>query len=171
MGVREAGRAQSTERGRPGSPAAATGPGAPSVQEVAVLGVEGKALKKVAQRRKPRQGRKGGLLGGKARGALEWASGLALALATPAAGETNAATRGPARGPQGRPRVAGPRVGVADRQGCDLPQTAAFAPAPAHCVGRSQPTTPVCPAAPRPVQHGEAAPGRRGVEELSGVGF
>src|SRR3989454_8783456 len=67
LGLSEAGLAESPERVRPVYPAAATVPVPPSVQEFAVMGVEGKASKQVAKRLKPLQGRKGGILGGKAR--------------------------------------------------------------------------------------------------------
>ena len=59
--------------------------------------------------------------------ALELRSGLAVALATHPDGETNEAQLVPAVLPQVREQVAGTRLWVADRQFCDLTQTAAFA--------------------------------------------
>ncbi len=61
VGLSEAWLAESTARVRPGYPAAARVPVPPSVQEFAVLVVEGKAIKQVAKRLKPLQGRKGGI--------------------------------------------------------------------------------------------------------------
>jgi len=170
LGLSEAWLAESTERVRPVYPAAATVPVPPSVQEFAVMVVDGKAIKKVAKRLKPLQGRKGGILGGKALVALELASGLAVAMATHADGETNEAKLVPALVPQVRTRVAGPRLWVADRQFCDLTQTAAFATAPDHFVVRYHPKTHFCPEATRPVQHGEDAQGRRWVEDWGWLG-
>jgi len=165
VGLREAGLAESTARVRPVYPAAALVPVPPSGQAFAVWVGDGKALKPLAQRLKPLQGRKGGILGGTARVARELASGLAVALATHADGATNAAKLLPARVPQVRPRVAGPRVWVADRQCCDLTQTAAFAAEQAPFVVRSHPQTHFCPDPTRPVPHGEDPQGRVWVED------
>ena len=68
--------------------------------------------------------------------AVELASGLAVAVATHPDGETNDAQRVPALLPQVRPHLAGPRLWVADRQFCDLPQTAALAAEGDHFVVR-----------------------------------
>ncbi len=92
-------------------------------------------------------------------------------MATPADGETNAAKRVPARVPQVRPRVASPRVGVADRQFCDLTQTAAFAAEQDHFGVRYHPKTHFCPdPPPRPVPHGEDPQGRGWGEDWGWLG-
>src|SRR5262249_34517235 len=91
LGLSEAWLAKSTERLRPVYPRAATGGVPSSVQEFAVLVVDGKTIKRVAKRLKPLRGRHGGVLGGKAVVALELASGLAVAMATAPDGETNEA--------------------------------------------------------------------------------
>ena len=62
----EAWLAESTGRVRPGYPAAAGLPLPPALRGREVIIVEGQAMKRVAKRRKPLQGRKGGVGGGKA---------------------------------------------------------------------------------------------------------
>jgi hypothetical protein len=84
------------------------------VQEFAVVVLDGKASKRVAQRLKPLRGRKGGVLGGQALVALELATGMAVAMATDPDGETNEAKLVPALLPQVRRCLAGPRLWVAD---------------------------------------------------------
>lgn len=170
LGRSEAWLAESTERVRPVYPPPATVPVPSSVQEVAVLVVDGKAIKKVAKRLKPLQGRKGGVLGGKALVAVEVASGLAVAMATHPDGETNEAKLVPALLPQVRARVAGPRLWVADRQVGDLTQTAAFATEGDHLVVRYHPKTHFCPAATRAVRHGHDPQGRPWVEDWGWLG-
>jgi hypothetical protein len=170
LGLSEAWLAESTARVRPVYPPAATVPVPSSVQEFSVVVVDGKVIKKVAKRLKPLQGRKGGVLGGKALVALELASGLAVAMATHPDGETNDAKLVPALLPQVRPRVAGPRLWVADRQFCDLTQTAAFAAEADHFVVRYHPKTHFCPDPARPAQPGEDPQGRVWVEDWGWLG-
>jgi hypothetical protein len=170
LGLSEAWLAESTERVRPVYPPAARVPVPPSVQEFAVLLVDGKAIKRVAKRLKPLQGRKGGVLGGKALVAVEVASGLAVAMATHPDGETNEAKLVPALLSQVRARVAGLRLWVADRQFCDLTQTAAFATEADHFVVRYHPKTHFCPEPTPPAQHGEDAQGRVWVEDWGWLG-
>jgi hypothetical protein len=170
LGVSEAWLAESTVRVRPVYPAAARVPVPSSLQEFAVMVVDGKASKRVAKRLKPLQGRKGGVLGGKALVALELASGLAVAMATHADGETNEAKLVPALLPQVRVRIAGPRLWVADRQFCDLTQTAVFATEADHFVVRYHPKTHFCPEPTRPAQQGADPQGRVWVEDGGWLG-
>ena len=132
--------------------------------------MEGKASKRVAKHLKPVQGRKGGVLGGKALVALELGSGLAVARATPPAGETNAAKRVPALRPQGREQVGGTGLWVADRPFGALTQTAAFAAGGAHFLVRYPPKPHFCPDPTRPAQPGPAAHGRAGGQAWGWVG-
>jgi Transposase DDE domain len=164
VGLSEAWLAESTERVRPVYPAA-TVPMPSSVQEFAVVVLDGKTIKGVAKRLKPLRGRKGGVLGGKALVALELGSGLAVAMATHPDGETNEAKLVPALLPQVRSRLAGPRLWVADRQFGDLTQTAAFAAQGDHFVVRYHPKTHFCPDPTRPAQQGEDAQRRLWVED------
>jgi DDE family transposase len=170
LGLSEAWLAESTDRMQPLYPQAVTLAVPPSVQALRVLVVDGKAIKHVAKRLKPLRGRQGGVLGGKALVALEVASGLAVAMATDPDGETNEAKLVPALLPQVRRRMAGPRLWVADRQFCDLTQTAAFAMAQDHFVVRYHPKTHFCPDATRPAQPGHDPQGRTWVEDWGWLG-
>lgn len=170
LDLSEAWLAESTDRVRPVYPVPAARVLPLSVQEFAVLVVDGKAIKRVAKRLKPLQGRKGGILGGKALVALELSSGLAVAMATAPDGETNDAKLVPALLPQVRRRVAGPRLWVADRQFCDLTQTAAFGAGEDHFVVRYHPKTHFCPDSTRPARQGHDPQGRTWVEDWGWLG-
>lgn len=170
LGLSEAWLAESTARVRPGYPVAVGLPLPPALQGLEVIVVDGKAIKRVAKRLKPLQGRKGGVLGGKALVALELRSGLAVAMATHPDGETNDAKLVPALLPQVREQVAGTRLWVADRQFCDLTQTAAFALGEDHFLVRYHPKTHFCPDPTRPVQHGQDAHGRAWEQDWGWLG-
>ena len=101
-------------------------PIAPSLRDFEILVLDGKVVKRVPHRLRPARQCQGGLLGGKGLVALHLRSGLALALATDPDGETNDAKLVPELLPQVRGRLEGPRLWLADRQFCDLIQTAAF---------------------------------------------
>jgi hypothetical protein len=170
LGLSEAWFAESTARLRPVYPSGAELPLPASVQGLQVLVVDGKAIKRVAKRLKPLQGRKGGVLGGKALVALELRSGLAVAMATHPDGETNDAKLVPALLPQGREHVAGARLWVADRQFCDLTQTAAFATDGDQFLVRYHPKTHFCPEATPPAQAGQDAHGRHWQQDWGWLG-
>jgi hypothetical protein len=125
-----------------------------------VIIVDGKAMKRVAKRLKPVRGRKGGVLGGKALVALELRSGVVVAMAPHADGETHEAKLVPTLLPQVRAQVVGSRLWVADRQFCDLTQSAAFVSEGDHCLVRYHPKTSFCPEATWPAQRGQEAQGR-----------
>jgi hypothetical protein len=169
LGLSEAWLAKSTERLRPVYPTATEGVPS-SVQEFAVIVVDGKTIKRVAKRLKPLRGRHGGVLGGKAVVALELASGLAVAMATDPDGETNEAKLVPALLPQVRTRVTGQRLWLADRQFCDLRQTAAFAAVPDHFVVRYHPKTTFYPDPTRPARQGHDPQGRAWEEDWGWFG-
>jgi len=160
LGLSEAWLAESTARIRPVYPEAARLSVSPALQDLEVIIVDGKAIKRVAKRLKPLRGRKGGVLGGKALVALELRKGVAVAMATHPDGETNEAKLVPALLPQVREQVAGKRLWVADRQFCDLTQTAAFATGDDHFLVRYHPKTHFCPDPTRPAQSGQDAQGR-----------
>lgn len=160
LGLSEAWLAESTARVRPVYPCAARLSLSPALQGLEVIIVDGKAIKRVAKRLKPLRGRNGGVLGGKALVALELRSGVAVAMATHPDGETNEAKLVPALLPQVREQVAGPRLWVADRQFCDLTQTAAFATGADQFLVRYHPKTHFCPDPTRPVQPDQDAHGR-----------
>ena len=127
-------------------------------------------MKRVAKRLKPLQGRKGGVLGGKALVALELRSGLVVAMATHADGETNEAKLVPALLPQVRVHVSGPRLWVGDRQFCDLTQPAAFVAGEDHCLVRYHPKTPFCPDPTSLAQRGQDVQGRSWEQDWGWLG-
>jgi hypothetical protein len=170
LGLSEAWLAESTARVRSVYPSAAGMPLSPALQGLEVIVVDGKAIKRVAKRLKPLQGRKGGVVGGKALVALELRSGLAVAMATDPDGETNDAKLVPALLPQVRAQVVGTRLWVADRQFCDLTQTAAFVAGGDHFLVRYHPKTHFCPDPTRPAQPGQDAHGRAWVQDWGWLG-
>lgn len=170
LGLSEAFVAEGTERLQLLYPAGAQLAVPPSVQALAVVVVDGKAIKRVAKRLKAVRGRKGGVLGGKALVALELRSGLAVAMATAADGETNEAKLVPALVPQVRARIAGPRLWVGDRQLCDLTQPTEFAVEGDHFVVRYHPKTPFEPDPQQPLQQGTDAQGREWQDEWGWLG-
>lgn len=132
-----------------------------SLGDFEVVVVDGKVVKRVPHRLRPTRQYAGGLLGGKGLVALHLRSGLALALATDADGESNDAKLVPALVPQVRARVADPRLWLADRQFCDLIQTAAFtAAAGDHFVVRYHRKVHFVADPARPPQSGADGAGR-----------
>lgn len=159
FGLSEAWFAESTARRRPVYPVAAGLPMPLTLAGLEVIMGDGKAIKRVAKRLKPLQGRKGGG-GGKALVALELRSGVVVAMATHPDGETTEAKLVPAFLPQVRAQVVGKRLWVADRQCCDLTQPAAFATGDDQFLVRYYPKTPFSPDAVRPARRGQDAQGR-----------
>jgi hypothetical protein len=142
-----------------------------SLADFEVLILDGKVVKRVPRRLKPARQRKGGLLGGKGLAALDLRSGLVVALATDPDGEANDARLVPDLLPQVRARVSGPRLWVADRQFCDLTQTAAFTEAEGdHFLVRYHPKVHFCPDAQRPVEQGQDEQGRAYEQEGGWLG-
>ena len=151
--------------------AAPNAPLPPSLRDFEVIVVDGKVVKRVPRRLKPARQRKGGLLGGKGLAALHLRSGLALALATDPDGEANDAKLVPALLPQVRSRLEGPRLWLADRQFCDLTQTAAFAAEDGdHFVVRYHSKVHFCPDPSRPARHGQDSQGRVYEQEWGWLG-
>jgi hypothetical protein len=141
-----------------------------SLQEFAVVALDGKAIKRVPKRLKPLRKAAGGVLGGKALVALELSSGLALAMATSLDGDTNEASLVPDLLPQ----VQAQRTGIlwlGDRQFCDLTQPRAFTGRSGdHFVVRYHPRSKYCPDASRPAQTGKDEHGRTYVEDWGWLG-
>jgi hypothetical protein len=92
----------------------------PSLADLTVVILDGKAIKRVAKRLKALRGVRGGLLGGRALVALTPGNGLAFAMHAHPDGEANDVRFVPALLPEVRRRVAGPRLFVADRQFCTM---------------------------------------------------
>jgi len=142
-----------------------------SLRGFEVLVLDGKVVKRVPRRLKPARQRKGGLLGGKGLAALHVRSGLILALATDPDGEANDARLVPDLLPPVRSRVPGPRLWVADRQFCDLIQTAAFTAAEGdHFLVRYHSKVHFCADPTRPAQQGQDGQGRPYEQEWGWLG-
>lgn len=92
--------------------------------EVVVL--DGKAIKRVAKRLKPLRNVAGGVLGGKALVALSLRTGLVLAMHADPDGDANEVRFLPDLLPALRQRVDGPRLWLADRAFCGVPQATGF---------------------------------------------
>lgn len=133
--------------------------------------VDGKAIKRVPKRLKPLRGSKGGVLGGKALVALHLAHGLAVAMACHPDGETNDAKLVPALLEQLRPLWPGAVVlYVADRQFCDLNQTAEFVKGDHHFLVRYHTKTRFHADAERPAREGIDSQGRSYREQWGWLG-
>jgi hypothetical protein len=175
LAVSEAFLAEGAERLRqvfPDAEIAALGdPIPPSLRDFEVLVLDGKVVKRVPRRLQPARRRRGGLLGGKGLAALHLRSGLALALATDPDGEANDAKLVPALLPQVRARVGGPRLWLADRQFCDLIQTAAFtAEGGDHFLVRYHSKVHFYPDPSRRAQRGQDSQGRAYQQEWGWLG-
>jgi hypothetical protein len=142
----------------------------PSLQELTVTVLDGKAIKRVAKRLKLLRGIRGGLLGGKALVALELNTGLAVALQAHPDGESNEVRLVPAILPVVRQRLPGPRLWLADRQFCDLDQTGRFAAEGDHFLVRYHPKVHFHPDPQRPPRHGTDAAGRLYREDWGWLG-
>lgn len=131
-----------------------------SLRALAVIVLDGKAIKGVPKRLRPLRGRSGGVLGGKALVALHLASGLAVAMATDPDGDTNEAKLVPDLLPQVRAHFRGV-LWVGDRQFGDPTQAAAFgARAGDHFLVRHDGKTAFTRDPDRPVRPGVDSQGR-----------
>lgn len=85
------------------------------LDEFTIVTIDGKTIKRIAKRLKPLRTVKGGVIGGKALVATEYATGLAIAMAVDPDGEANDVRLLPDLLPEVRQRTAGPRLWVGDR--------------------------------------------------------
>ncbi len=142
----------------------------PSLQEFAVMILDGKATKRVPKRLKPLRKATGGVVGGKALVAMELSTGLVLAMATSLDGDTNEASLVPDLLPQ----VQAQRTGIlwlGDRQFCDLTQPRAFTARDGdHFVVRYHPRSKYYVDESRPAQSGKDERGRTYVEDWGWLG-
>jgi hypothetical protein len=141
-----------------------------SLRGLACIVYDGKAIKRVAKRLKLLRGVPGGLLGGRALVALALDSGLALAMHAHPDGDANDVRFVPALLPEVRQRVAGPRLHIADRQFCGLPQLALFAAAADHFLVRYHSSVTFEPDPARPPRSGVDDAGRNYTEEWGWLG-
>jgi hypothetical protein len=143
----------------------------PTLRDFEILVLDGKVVQRVPRRLQPARQRPGGLLGGKGLAALHLRSGLVLAVATDPDGEANDAKLVPALLPPVRARIGGPRLWLADRQFCDLTQTAAFtAEGGDHFLVRYHSKVHFCPDPTRPAQRGHDRQGRHYEQEWGWLG-
>ena len=93
-----------------------------SLDDMTVVMLDGKQIKRVAKRLKPVRGQPGKVIGGKILAAYVPATGLAVSMAADPDGEANDIRLMPDAIPRARARIAGIRLWVADRQFGDLSQ-------------------------------------------------
>lgn len=141
-----------------------------SLDHLAVLIYDGKAIKRVAKRLRALHGVRGSLLGGRALVALHLRQGLAIAMHAHPDGEVNDVRFVPDLLPVVRQRVAGPRLHVADAQFGDLKQTACFAQDGDHFLVRYHPKVKFVTDPAVPVRRGVNADGRSYREEWGWLG-
>ena len=141
-----------------------------SLNDLDIIVLDGKAIKRVPKRLRPLQGRSGGVLGGKALVALHLASGLAVARATDADGETNEAKLVPDLLPQVRPHYQAV-LWLADAQFGNPAQAAAFCGRDGdHFLVRYDGKTTFTPDPERPLRRGVDAQGRSYEEDWGTFG-
>jgi Transposase DDE domain len=137
---------------------------------LAIVVLDGKAIKRVAKRLKPLRGAAGGVLGGRALVALELHTGLARAMQADADGEANDVRFVPALLPGVRQRLGGLRLWVADRQFCSLVCLAEFVAAWDHFLVRYHKNVLFQRDPARAVGSGQDAAGRCWTEEWGWLG-
>src|SRR5260370_24317532 len=131
-----------------------------SLAGLAVVVLDGKKIKKAAQRLLATRGRPGTLYGGKILAAYLPAEGLVVALAADPDGEANDIRLVPRVLPLARAAIARPRLWVADRQFCDLDQPARFAEGGDHYLIRHSKGNGFHPDPARPAVAGTDPQGR-----------
>jgi hypothetical protein len=135
-----------------------------------VVVLDGKKIKKAAKRLLATRGRPGKLYGGKVLAAYLPAEGLGVALAADPDGEANDLRLVPRALPLTRAAVAGPRLGVADRQFCNLDQPDRFTEGGDHYLIRHSKGTNFHSDPTRPSRAGADAHGRTYTEEWGWLG-
>lgn len=135
-----------------------------------VIAIDGKKIKRAAQRLKAARGYSGTPLGGKALAALDLRRGLIIAMNAHLDGETNDAPLVPDLLPQVRERMPRRRLWIADRQFCDLTQPHNFLEHGDDFLVRYHPKTHFYRDSEVPVQNGKDTTGRRFLEEWGWLG-
>jgi hypothetical protein len=141
-----------------------------SLSAFAVYVLDGKKLKRVAKRLLPARKLAGKLFGGKLLVAWEPRTGLVLAMAANPDGEANDCRLVPDLLPQVRALRPGPRLGVADRQFCDLVQLERLAADGDHYLVRYSKKVGFHADPARPAQRTSDAQGRTVLEEWGWLG-
>lgn len=141
-----------------------------SLRAFDVFAVDGKKIKQVAKRLKPARSYSGTPLGGKALAAFNLRRGIIEAISAHPDGETNDAPLVPDLLLQVRERTTRRRLWVADRQFCDLTQTARFSEVNDAFLIRYHPKNSFHRDEAQPVREGVDAQGRRYREERGWLG-
>ena len=141
-----------------------------SLDELTVVVVDGKKIKRVAKRLRLLRGQPGQLYGGKLLVAYLPRQGLAVALAADPDGEANDIRLVPQLLPRARACIAGPRLWVEDRQFCDLDQPAALTREGDHFLIRFSLKTSFHPDPERPARTGHDSSGRACTEAWGWMG-
>jgi len=141
-----------------------------SLRDLAVVVLDGKKIKKAAKRLLVTRGRPGKLFGGKLLVAYLPAAGLAVALAADLDGEANDIRLLPRALTLTRAAVPGLRLWVADRQFCDLDQTARFGAEGDHFLLRFTKRNGFTADPARPARSGSDAAGRTFTQEWGWMG-
>lgn len=141
-----------------------------SLRNFATVIIDGKAIKKVAKRLKPLRGVAGGLLGGRALVALEYATGLVVAMHADADGDANDARFVPDLLPEVRGLILGIRLWLGDRGFCDLNRLDEFTAENDHFLLRFHQKNSFHRDSSRPVLKGKDDQGRRFQEEWGWLG-
>jgi len=142
-----------------------------SLQDFAVVVIDGKAIKKVAKRIKALRGVGGGLLGGKATVALDWSSGLALAMEAHPDGDASERPLVDGLLTQVHGVVAKPCLHVTDCGFCDLVRMTSFTARPGdRFLIRHQSNTKFTLDAAKPEQTGVDDTGRAYTESWGWLG-
>lgn len=162
--------AESTDRLRELFPVEARRKPPRSLRAFEVITLDGKAIKRVAKRLKPLRGVGGGLLGGRALVAMEFASGMALGMHAHPDGDANDVRFTADLLAELRGRVERRRLWMADRQFCDLPRLEQFAASGDHFLVRYNAKLGFHPDPQRAVQEGVDRQGRRYREEWGWLG-
>ena len=141
-----------------------------SLDELAIVVVDGKKIKRVAKRLRWLRGLPGKVYGGKLLVAYLPRPGLAVAVAADPDGEANDIRLVPALLPQARACIGGPRLWVLDRQFCDLDQPERLSQDGDHFLIRFSLKTGFHPDPQRPARTGYDASGRPLTEEWGWMG-
>lgn len=142
-----------------------------SLQEFRLIIYDGKALKRVAKHLKALRGVAGGLLGGRALVAIDWATGLALVMAGDPDGDANEIKHLKTVVDQVRERVPEPMLHTADRAFGDLVQPEQFTAIEGdHFLVRHAARTKFYPVAEPAPRSGTDERGRRYVETWGWLG-
>lgn len=142
----------------------------PSLRLFQCIILDGKAIKNVAKRLKPLREVAGGLLGGRALVALDFATSLVLGMHAEADGDANDARFAPELLPVVRQRVTGCRLWMADRGFCDLNRLTDFTEEGDHFLVRYHPKTGFHPDPCRKVLKGKDDQGRNFQQEWGWMG-